>query len=113
MMQVSPTTDAKALLEQIRNLQAQLEDRQGNLGAPLELEPNKSGFAEAIKSAVNEVNNLQMESKKTAGAYESGVDVSLTELMMKSQKSSIAFEATLQIRNKVLRAYEDIMNMPV
>ena len=112
-MQISPATDAQSLLAQIRNLQSQIDDKQGSLGAPAELEPNKSGFAQAIKSAVNEVNNLQMESVKTASAYESGENVSLTDLMIKSQKASISFEATLQIRNKVLRAYEDIMNMPV
>ena len=37
----------------------------------------------------------------------------LTDVVMNMQKSSLAFEATLQIRNKVLKAYEDIMNMPV
>ena len=112
-MQISPATAAPSLLAQIRNLQSQIDDKQGNLGAPVELETNKSGFAQAIASAVDEVNNLQMESKNTAAAYETGGDVSLTDLMMKSQKASISFEATLQIRNKVLRAYEDIMNMPV
>jgi flagellar hook-basal body complex protein FliE len=112
-MQISPASDAQSLLAQIRNLQTQLADKQGSLGVPTELEPNKSSFAEAIKSAVNEVNNLQMESKNTAADYESGGDVTLTDLMMKTQKASISFEATLQIRNKVLRAYEDIMNMPV
>jgi len=34
-------------------------------------------------------------------------------LVLKMQKSSLAFEATLQVRNKVLKAYEDVMNMPV
>lgn len=112
-MQINSATDAQSLLAQIRSLQSQLEDKQGSLGAPAELAPNKSGFAQAIASAVDEVNNLQMDSKNTAALYEAGGDVSLTDLMMKSQKASIAFEATLQIRNKVLRAYEDIMNMPV
>ena len=37
----------------------------------------------------------------------------LTDVVMNMQKSSLAFEATLQIRNKVLKAYEDIMNVPV
>jgi len=46
-------------------------------------------------------------------AYESGEDIPLTDVVMSMQKSSLAFEATLQIRNKVLKAYEDIMNMPV
>ena len=46
-------------------------------------------------------------------AYESGEDIPLTDVVMSMQKSSLAFEATLKIRNKVLKAYEDIMNMPV
>jgi flagellar hook-basal body complex protein FliE len=46
-------------------------------------------------------------------AYERGDDIPLTDVVMSMQKSSLAFEATLQIRNKVLKAYEEIMNMPV
>ena len=46
-------------------------------------------------------------------AYERGEDVPLTDVVLNMQKSSLSFEATLQVRNKVLKAYEDIMNMPV
>ena len=46
-------------------------------------------------------------------AYERGEDVPLTDVVMSIQKSSLSFEATLQVRNKVLKAYEEIMNMPV
>jgi flagellar hook-basal body complex protein FliE len=42
-----------------------------------------------------------------------GRDVSLTDTVMAVQKSSIAFEATLQIRNKVIKAYDEIKNMPI
>jgi flagellar hook-basal body complex protein FliE len=45
--------------------------------------------------------------------FESGEDVPLTDVVLSMQKSSLAFEATLQVRNKILKAYEDIMNMPV
>jgi flagellar hook-basal body complex protein FliE len=48
-----------------------------------------------------------------AEAYERGEDVPLTDVVLAMQKSSLSFEATLQVRNKVLKAYEDIMNMPV
>ena len=48
-----------------------------------------------------------------AAAYERGEEIPLTDVVLAMQKSSLAFEATLQIRNKVLKAYEDIMNMPV
>jgi flagellar hook-basal body complex protein FliE len=56
---------------------------------------------------------MQQVSKANRAAYEQGEDIPLTEVVMSMQKSSLAFEATLQIRNKVLKAYEDIMNMPV
>ena len=54
-----------------------------------------------------------MSSSASAAAYESGVDIPLSDVMVDMQKASLAFEATLQVRNKVLKAYEDIMNMPV
>ena len=71
------------------------------------------GFCLLIKIAVNEVNEAQQASKALKTAYESGEDIPLTDVVMGIQKSSLAFEATLQIRNKVLKAYEEIMNMPV
>ncbi|NBS78189.1 MAG: flagellar hook-basal body complex protein FliE, partial [Betaproteobacteria bacterium] len=46
-------------------------------------------------------------------AYQRGEDIPLTDVVLGMQKSSLAFEATLQVRNKVLKAYEEIMNMPV
>ena len=44
---------------------------------------------------------------------ERGEGVPLTDVVLSMQKSSLSFEATLQVRNKVLKAYEDILNMPV
>ena len=49
--------------------------------------------------------------KKTA--YEKGEDIPLTDVVLSMQRSSVAFEATLQIRNKMLRAYEEVLRMPV
>ena len=71
--------------------------------------PGKTDFADAIGS----VNSTQMQSKNMSEAYERGEDVPLTDVVLNMQKSSLSFEATLQVRNKVLKAYEDIMNMPV
>jgi len=56
---------------------------------------------------------LQSKSRALTEAYERGENVPLTDVVLGMQKSSIAFEATLQVRNKVLKAYEDILNMPV
>jgi flagellar hook-basal body complex protein FliE len=56
---------------------------------------------------------VQQESKAKAEAYERGEGVPLTDVVLGMQKSSIAFEATLQVRNKLLSAYKDIVSMPV
>jgi flagellar hook-basal body complex protein FliE len=45
--------------------------------------------------------------------YEAGEDVTLTDILVDSQRASVAFEATLQVRNKILKAYQDVMSMPV
>ena len=54
-----------------------------------------------------------MQSRDLQQRYERGEEIPLANVVLGMQKSSIAFEATLQVRNKVLKAYEEIMNMPV
>ena len=48
-----------------------------------------------------------------SAAFDRGENMALTDVVLGMQKSSLAFEATLQVRNKVLKAYEEILNMPV
>ena len=76
-------------------------------------EVGKPTFGEAIATAVVDTNNLSMHASALRNAYDRGEEVPLTDVVLAMQKSSLAFEATLQIRNKVLKAYEDILNMPV
>lgn len=76
-------------------------------------EVGKPTFSDAIKSAVINTNNISQHASGLQKAYERGEDVPLTDVVLAMQKSSLAFEATLQVRNKVLKAYEDILNMPV
>lgn len=75
--------------------------------------PGKTDFADAIRQAIGSVNSTQVNSQNMSEAYERGEDVPLTDVVLNMQKASLSFEATLQVRNKVLKAYEDIMNMPV
>ena len=63
----------------------------------------KDGTATAAQQASADLKN----------AYERGEDIPLTDVVLSMQKASIGFEATLQVRNKLLKAYEDIKNMPV
>ena len=74
---------------------------------------NKSGFGDYIQTAVEAVNETQMNASEMRDAYERGEHVPLTDVVLSMQKSSLAFEATLQVRNKLLKAYDDVKNMPV
>jgi flagellar hook-basal body complex protein FliE len=55
----------------------------------------------------------QEESGRITKAFEVGEEVDVTKVMLAREKSSLAFEATLQVRNKLLSAYKDIVSMPV
>lgn len=72
-----------------------------------------TNFGTAMKSALNEVNALQNQSSEAAAAYERGETTDIASVMLAKQQASIGFEATLQVRNKLLSAYKDIMSMPV
>ncbi len=70
-------------------------------------------FTDSIKELVSKVNDADNKADALGEAYQRGEDVPLTDVVLSMQKASLSFEATLQVRNKVLKAYEDIMNMPV
>lgn len=70
-------------------------------------------FGATMRQAIDQVNQLQQASSEAATAYEMGDTTDIAAVMMAKQKASIGFEATLQVRNKLLSAYKDIMNMPV
>lgn len=71
------------------------------------------GFGEAMKNALGQVNALQAQSSAMTEAYERGEVTDIAAVMLSRQQASIGFEATMQVRNKLLGAYKDIMSMPV
>ena len=80
----------------------------------LEAPAAKVNFADALKGALDSVAATQNASADLGKRFTMGDDsVSLSDMMVASQKSSIAFQATVQVRNKMMSAYQDIMNMQV
>jgi flagellar hook-basal body complex protein FliE len=59
------------------------------------------------------VNDQQRLSRQLQTSYVRGEDVSLTDVAIAMQRSSVAFEATVQVRNKILESYKEIMNITV
>jgi flagellar hook-basal body complex protein FliE len=77
---------------------------------------NKSGedFGNMLKDAISNVNDLQKDVGVKRAAFERGdTSVTLADVMIAGSKSGIAFEATVQVRNKFVEAYKEIMSMPV
>lgn len=66
------------------------------------------------KGAISQVNQVQTTSEAMKNAYVMGdKSVSMAQVVVASQKSKLAFEGLVTVRNKILDAYKEIMNMPV
>lgn len=72
-----------------------------------------SSFTDTLKGALENVNATQQKSSAITEAYEKGEVVDVAKVMLARQEAGVAFEATLQVRNKLLNAYQDIMRMGV
>lgn len=70
-------------------------------------------FTAAIQSALQQVSAQQAKASAGSEAYDRGETHDIVSVMIERQKASLGFEMTLQVRNKLLSAYRDIMNMPV
>jgi len=73
-----------------------------------------SEFANLMKNSVDQVASMQNQATALADAYESGdKSVDLTKVMLEVQKASLAFRAMTEVRNKLVDAYTQVMNMSV
>lgn len=72
------------------------------------------GFGNVLKSSLNQVNQTQAAAEQTAKQFEMGApNVNLGDVMVSIQKANIAFQGTVQVRNRLVAAYHDIMNMQI
>ena len=112
--------DISQVLSQMRLVQQQVQRPKAE-GVPGFIAPGQlanpqkvQGFGELFSRAIDNVNSQQAEVGKLRDAYEMGEPgVSLTQVMVAAEKSSVSFQAMVQVRNKLVDAYKDIMNMPV
>lgn len=99
------------MLHQMRNVAAMAENK-----LPLESGANVSGadFSQLLKDSINQVNQTQKSASGLAASFESGdPSVNLSEVMIAIQKANVSFQAMTQVRNNLLSAYKEVMNMPV
>lgn len=70
-------------------------------------------FASVLKESIAKVNDAQIESDRLTTELANGGDVELHDVMIASQKASITLSATLEVRNKVVEAYQEVMRMNI
>ncbi|MEZ2715230.1 flagellar hook-basal body complex protein FliE [Bacillus circulans] len=73
----------------------------------------QKNFASFLKESINNVNQAQNESDMLTNKLARGENVDLSQVMIASQKASITMQATLEIRNKAVEAYQEMMRMSV
>ncbi len=70
-------------------------------------------FTDALKTALDQVKDSQGKAEELTNGYQRGEVTDVAKVMLARQEAGIAFEATLQVRNRLLSAYQDIMRMGV
>ncbi|MBE0482300.1 MAG: flagellar hook-basal body complex protein FliE [Bacterioplanes sp.] len=128
--------DVNSVLMQMRQVKDQIRANQNNavtapvnpmqgIGAPRAVaetarvampqgDPSIPNFQTMFQNAINTVNSNQKVASDLSTRFEQGdASVDLPEVMIAMQKSSVSFQAMTQVRNKLVEAYKDVMNMPV
>lgn len=103
------------ILQQMKSMAAMSESKppMGNAIGNV-AEANKPDFSQMLKNSVNAVNETQQTASSKASAFELGdPNVNLSEVMVAIQKANVSFQAMTQVRNNLVSAYKEIMNMPV
>ena len=71
-----------------------------------------TGFGARVAGAIDDLAAAQAKAAESAKAFEMGLETDLASVMVDQQISSLGFQFALNVRNKALGAYRDIMNMP-
>jgi flagellar hook-basal body complex protein FliE len=109
--------DSSRIEAMMAQLKAAATRGAGEAAAPIggaEAPATKVSFSDALKSSLDQVSSNQIKSREMGKSFAMGDDkVSLSDVMISMQKASIGFQATVQVRNKLVSAYHEIMNMQV
>ncbi len=107
--------EINSLLQQMRSMAAMAENRIPNNELNNAINPkDKADFAQLIADSINKVNETQKAASAQATAFEKGdPNVNLGDVMIALQKASVSFQAMTQVRNNLVSAYKEVMNMQV
>ena len=99
------------VLAEMRRLAAQAD---GPSATETAATGDNRSFAELLEASIEKVNAAQASASEMAAAFERGDEsVTLPEVMIALQKASLSFQAMTEVRNRLVTAYQEIMNMPI
>lgn len=122
------------MTDSVSSILSQIRSYQNQLGSPRALEPMQNpnavqfgqpgvqapgaagpaSFGDTLQNALKGVNEAQKNAGALAQAFELGDPrADLARVMVASQQSQVAFRATVEVRNRLVQAYQDVMNMPL
>ena len=104
------TRQIEQMLSELRSASALAGGRPAGNAAPAA----GSDFSQVLKSTIDQVNAAQQQAQKMAEDFSSGQNnVNLQDVMINLQKANLSFQQMVQVRNKLVSAYHDIMNIQV
>lgn len=115
-MEINQVSAVKSDLSEILSKIRDISSSSRAFSQPIKIEaPSKfNDIFSVAKGAIEKVNDLQSTSETLKAGYVTGDNsVSLSQVLIASQKSKLAFQGLLTVRNKIMEAYKEIMNMPV
>jgi flagellar hook-basal body complex protein FliE len=102
--------DASQLLLQMKIIAAKARNTEMSGTSPA----GQNEFGQLLKNAINDANQLQNNATDLAQRFEEGdKNIHLTDVMIATQKAHLSLQTVAQVRNHVVSAYQDIMNMPI
>jgi flagellar hook-basal body complex protein FliE len=107
--------DTKGIDQMLGMLRATAAQAAGKPGEPqAAAAAGGTDFAQVLKSAIEQVNQTQQQAEDMAAKFAAGDDdTKLHEVMMSLQKANVSFQEMVQVRNRLVTAYHDVMNMQV
>jgi flagellar hook-basal body complex protein FliE len=107
------SSQIQAMLQQLKAVASQTQ-APGSTAAAAEQAAQPVDFGQVLKSSLDKVAETQNAAGALSARYMKGDDtVSLSDVMIAGQKANISLQATIQVRSKLVAAYNDIMNMQV
>lgn len=103
------TINPEALLIQMRAMAAQTQGKSAEVPGA-----EQSNFADMLRQSIDKVNEMQQAGNVLSQSFQKGdPGVQMSEVMVSLQKANVSFQAMVEVRNKLVSAYQEVMNMQV